>query len=106
MAAVGHFLRHNAPQKKAHSQGGTRDPNEIEPTLVCQVTNAQQPVVLIDDVMTTGGHLLACAAALRRNGITVENALVAGRAVWTAVPVPYKIAPEDIEAPPDFGDPF
>lgn len=103
-AVVGNFLRHREKQPKAHRGGGTRNPAEIEKTLVCNVTDTSRPVVLVDDVMTTGGHLHAAANVLRRNGVEVENVLVAGRTVWEAVPDPYKLAPEDIEALPDFGD--
>jgi len=104
LAAVGNFLRHKTKQPKAHSEGGTRDPDRIEPTLACNVTDKKLPVVLIDDVKTTGGHLIACARLLRKNGVKVEHVLVAGRAVWEAVPDPYKVSPEDIEAVPTFED--
>jgi hypothetical protein len=102
LAAVGNFLRHKTKQPKAHSEGGTRDPDRIEPTLACNVTDKKLPVVLIDDVKTSGGHLIACARVLRKNGANVEHVLVAGRAVWEAVPDPYKVAPEDLEAVPTF----
>ena len=103
-AVVGNFLRHTATQPKAHSQGGSRDPDQIAATLDCRVMDASLPVVLIDDVMSTGGHLKACARVLRQHGLTVEHVLLAGRTVWSVVPNPYVVAPEDIEDVPDFDD--
>jgi hypothetical protein len=103
-AVVGNFLRHKTKQPKAHREGGTRNPGEIERTLDCNVTDKSLPVVLIDDVMTTGGHLSAAAHVLRAQGLRVEHVLVAGRTVWEAVADPYTVAPENIEAFPDFGD--
>ena len=100
--AVGNFLRHKTKQPKAHAEGGTRDPDLILATLDCRVTPADTklPIVLIDDVMTTGGHLIAAARMLRARGVNVEHVLVAGRAKREAVANPYKVPPEDIEACP------
>jgi hypothetical protein len=99
-AAVGNFLRHGTKQPRAHKEGGSRNSATIEAALVCNVTDTSLPVVLVDDVKTTGSHLLAAARALRRHGVTVERTLVAGRAVWDAVPNPYQVAPEDLEGNP------
>ncbi len=100
--AVGHLLRHKAKQQRAHTEGGTRNPDLIQKTLDCRVTSADAklPIVLIDDVMTTGGHLIAAARMLREHGASVERVLVAGRTKWEAVADPYKVPPEDIEACP------
>jgi hypothetical protein len=106
LASVGNFLRHKAKQAKSHSDGGTRDPEKIESALVCNVTDSSRPIVLIDDVMTTGGHLLACARALRKKGASVEHTLVAGRTVWEAVEDPNKVPAEDIEAILEIDDIF
>jgi hypothetical protein len=100
LASVGHFLRHKTAQQRAHKEGGSRNQAVIEAALDCKVTDKSRPVVLIDDVKTTGSHLLAAARTLREHGVTVEHAMVAGRAVWQAVPEPYKVAPEDLEENP------
>lgn len=101
IAAVGNFLRYRQKQPKSHSEGGTRDPNRIEPALECKITDTSRPIVLVDDVMTTGGHLKAAARLLRRHGVTVEHVIVAGRTVWEVVPDPYIVEPADIEAAAD-----
>jgi hypothetical protein len=37
------------------------------------------PYVLVDDVVTSGGHLRACAAFLHNHGARVERAICAAR---------------------------
>jgi hypothetical protein len=98
--AVGNFLRHRTKQSQAHKEGGSRNSETIAAALVCNVTDKSLPVVLVDDVKTTGSHLLAAARTLREHGVTVEHALVAGRAVWEAVENPYLVKPEDLEENP------
>ncbi len=100
VAIVGNYLRHETKQPKSHTEGGSRDPSTIEAALVCHVTDASLPIVLIDDVVTSGGHLIAAARTLRQNGAKVEHALVAGRAKREAVTDPFKPEPEDLEADP------
>ncbi|WP_147391876.1 hypothetical protein [Paracoccus onubensis] len=39
-------------------------------------------VVLIDDVVTTGGHLRACSEVCRRHNIVVSSAICFARTVW------------------------
>lgn len=72
----------DAPQPKAH-QGGARRWQDLLPHLRGDATDLKMPVVLIDDVMTTGGHLRACARYLMQKGYVVEDAFVVGRTVWS-----------------------
>jgi ComF family protein len=52
---------------------------EADPLVV-----ANRPILLVDDVFTTGSTLMACAAALRDAGATDIAAVTLSRAHWTA----------------------
>jgi len=58
--------------------------------------------LLIDDVLTSGGHLQACAAVLRKNGAEVPFAICAGRTRYVAEDDPFAPSKEEL---PDFVPP-
>jgi predicted amidophosphoribosyltransferase len=97
--AVADVLRQKAPIPSANEEGGTRDEAELLENLVLMDAVKELPVVLVDDVLTSGGHLKACAAMLREAGADVLMAVVAGRADGAQVPDPFAIRTEDI---PDY----
>ena len=69
------ILRMREPVQKA-TDGGTRDPVELFRKM--QVRNQQLPsctCILVDDVMTSGGHLRAAAARLRAADASVAAAV-------------------------------
>jgi adenine/guanine phosphoribosyltransferase-like PRPP-binding protein len=66
----------------AHQQGGTRNPKRIRDNLTVTSRMKGRSVIIVDDVLTSGGHLKAAADALRDAGATVLMATCAGRAVW------------------------
>ena len=74
------ILRFKKRMPSANQQGGTRDPEQLYNTLTVTGNVSSSPHVLVDDVLTTGGHLKACAAKLRSEGAQVSLALCAGRA--------------------------
>jgi hypothetical protein len=79
------------------SQGGTRDPQELYDNLVVTKEPPKGSLVLIDDVRTTGAHLLAAAARLVEKGARVPLAVCAARTVWNQDEEPFSILDEQLE---------
>ena len=79
------------------AKGGTRNSAALEANLVVR-EGPTSKVVLVDDVVSSGGHLLACARALRAKGHTVEHALCAAQTVNTHPGNIWKIESRDLEA--------
>ena len=77
---VADVLRFEIKMPSANQQGGTRDPEELYKRLVVTGDISRSPYILVDDVLTSGGHLKACAARLRQAGAEVSMAFCAGRA--------------------------
>jgi hypothetical protein len=90
-------LRQSEPIPSANEQGGTRDAAELFENLVLMGDVKGWSVVLVDDVLTSGGHLKACAAKLRAAGADVLMAIVAGRADKNQVPDPFAVRSEDVD---------
>lgn len=79
-------------------EAGARDKIAIQNGL--QI-NAEIPkgqhVVLVDDVCTSGAHLVACANFLRAKGAHINTALCLARTVNSQHPTPLQMALEDLE---------
>lgn len=84
--------------------GGPRDAGVLHANLRVLTTLAKRPVVLVDDVVTGGGHAIACARALRWAGHEVEH-IIAGARTVKSPPVGgmFAIADWDLEANPFAG---
>lgn len=69
-------LRFDKPQRSANGEGGTRDAEELYGHLrLLGPLTKQRPYVLIDDVVTSGGHLRAAKSFLRSRGVNVVLAI-------------------------------
>ncbi len=86
------------PMTPSHA-GGTRDSNILASAMRAAPTcRGDSRVILVDDVMTTGGHLKACASVLRARGVSVDAAIVAARTVWAPHETPLQIAVDDLDS--------
>lgn len=90
-------LRWSRVLPKASSEGGSRRPEDLFPHLVAEPTPVTGPRVLIDDVFTSGGHIQAAAAKLRKSGLTVDFAICCGRTLHEQVQNPFGILPETLD---------
>jgi hypothetical protein len=82
------------------SEGGPRDVGTLLDNLRVGNVTPRRPIVLVDDVITSGGHLLACARALRGFGHQVGHAICAAQTVHTHPQNGmFAIADRDLERP-------
>ena len=97
------FLRWKRPKPPARC-GGTRDARLLYPNLSLSRELPSSDCVLVDDVYTTGGHLVASAWFLGNlAGKTVLGAVCCGRTSWQQLQDPFEVDVERIEIgdPPD-----
>ena len=73
----------------ANENGGTRDPAGLYRNLAFVESLDFDRAILVDDVVSSGGHLRACSAKLRVEGCEVEWAFCAGRADDMIAPKPF-----------------
>ena len=94
--------------QRAH-EGGPRFAEHVFPHLVAGKLPVRGPRVLLDDVLTSGGHLRASAAKLREMGHDPEFAICCGRTAHEQLENPFVVPvvelPDfDPEVPFGFGD--
>ena len=80
----------------AASRGGPREPEILYPNLALTKRLDTVHHILVDDVKTSGGHLQACAAALRNGGAKVRIALCIGLTVHDQSKPPFGTTVETI----------
>lgn len=77
--------------------GGSRNPIVIQQHLRQGPGILTEPVVLLDDVCTSGGHLIAAARFLRSQGVHVADAFVVGRTAWKRPAKMFGVEPETLD---------
>jgi len=81
----------------AHQEGGTRNPATLFQNLIVVYEMPSVPIVLVDDVLTSGGHLQACAAWVWRKSGNLPMAICGGRTVDTQQADPFEVKLEEID---------
>ena len=90
-------LRWESPMLPATAWGGRRDAAFLYERLRITSRLNGERVVLVDDVVTTGGHLRACAARLRSQGAEPLLGICAGRADPVQVVDPFAVRQEELD---------
>lgn len=75
---IADILRWNKPQQPSH-KGGSRDFATLATNLGITQAPPEGTLVLVDDVMTTGAHILAGVMALHRAGVECKKAICVAR---------------------------
>jgi len=92
---------HWAEKLTKASKGGPRDAETLFANARVLTGLEKLPVILIDDVITGGGHATACARALRCFGHDVQHVIAAARTVKAPPNAGmFSIEPWDLEANP------
>jgi hypothetical protein len=78
-------------------QGGTRDPQRLYDNLVLTSNTPKGTLILIDDVLTKGGHLQAAVARLTDRKAECKLAVCAGRTVLESQEQPFLVLRQEIE---------
>lgn len=92
-------LRWDQTMTPSHKQG-PRDPAHLYPHLkALRLPACARRVVIVDDVVTKGGHLQACAAVLRKLGLDPLAAITVGRTTLEQLADPFQVPLEDL---PDY----
>jgi len=84
---------------KTASQQRSRSIAALEANMVVLQPPPGKRVILVDDVLTTGAHLLAAERVLKREGIHVAAAYVCGRTVYDQTPPAFLTEAEELRDP-------
>lgn len=90
-AVVAPVLRWTKPIPSASEEGGSRDPRILYPQLTLIAKPPPGTCVFIDDVSTSGGHLIACAWKLDDIRRKVELALCGGQTTHERYEDPFSV---------------
>jgi predicted amidophosphoribosyltransferase len=90
-------LRFREARPSSREDGGSRDPEVLYPNMELRKDLPPEEIVLIDDVMTSGGHFIASSWKLADHGRAPRLALACGRSLDQPIDNPFSVAPEDID---------
>jgi hypothetical protein len=79
------------------SKGGTRNPQMLYDALAVTRKVKDSKLILVDDVCTTAGHLLAARALLIEHGAECSMAICVGRTVHDSEPDPFAVLKQELE---------
>jgi hypothetical protein len=75
-------------------EGGTRDADELYQRLQLDGTIPAGQIILLDDVLTGGGHVKGSAWTIADADRDVKHAICCGRSVEEQLNDPFSVAPE------------
>lgn len=81
----------------SREEGGTRDAAELYQQLLLTSNVPAGELILLDDVLTGGGHLQASAWALEDAGCKVDEAICCGRSIDTQLDDPFDVESVEID---------
>jgi hypothetical protein len=90
-------LRFRAARPSSREEGGSRDPQVLYKNLAVLKAIPIGTIVLIDDVMTSGGHFTASAWKLADRFKSAELALACGRSMDSRLDDPWSVPSESID---------
>jgi hypothetical protein len=90
-------LRFAAERLNSREEGGSRSAIDIYQALQLTAPLPGGQLILLDDVLTGGGHLKAAAWKLEDAGGKVEHALCCGRSLEEQIDNPFAVPPETLD---------
>lgn len=90
-------LRFIEAKPSSREDGGSRDPKILYPNLTLIKAIPLGKIILVDDVMTSGGHFIAAAWKLADRLKLADLALACGRSMDNRLDDPWSVPPEEID---------
>ena len=91
------LLRFVEPRPSSREDGGSRDPEVLYANLTLTGTIPPGQIILIDDIMTSGGHFTAASWKLDDHGRAAHFALACGRSLDAQIDDPFAVPPEGLD---------